>query len=166
MECQICQQREATVHIKQVHDGSAREVHVCAECAAQHGFEGVSPGELTDFIFGVGVPQEDGRTPADGKCCPGCGFTGRDFKKTSRLGCMKCYEAFADDVQPMVTSMHRGDQHVGKVPAGERRQYDILRLEQEMAAAVQAQDFELAAKCRDRIRDLSGGVSVKTGETK
>ena len=70
---------------------------------------------------------------------------------------MRCYEAFAEDVQPMLSSMHRGDQHVGKVPACERKRYDIVRLEQEMAIAVQTQDFEAAARCRDRIRELGAG---------
>lgn len=156
MECQICQQREATVHIKQVQDGDVREVHVCAECAAQHGLEGISPMELTDFLFGVNATREESKLPADDKRCPSCGFTGKEFKKRSRLGCMRCYEAYADEVQTMVTSMHRGDQHIGKVPAGERARYDIVRLEQEMAAAVQMQDFETAARCRDRIRELGG----------
>ena len=164
MECQICQQREATVHIKQVQDGNAREVHVCAECAAQHGLEGVSPMELTDFLFGVGGSLEDVRPPADDKRCPVCGFTGKEFKKTSRLGCMRCYETFAEDVQPVLVSMHRGDQHVGKVPARERKRYELVRIEQEMAVAVQTQDFEAAARCRDRIRELGGEVlAVRDG---
>jgi protein arginine kinase activator len=157
MECQICQRREATVHIKQVQDGNVREIHACAECATEHGMEGISPMELTDFLFGVGASQEDVRSPADDKRCCACGFTGKDFKKTSRLGCMRCYETFAEDVQPMLNSMHRGDQHVGKVPARERKRYDTVMLEQEMAIAVQAQDFDAAARCRDRIRELSGG---------
>jgi protein arginine kinase activator len=157
MECQVCQQREATVHIKQVQDGNAREVHVCAECAAQHGLEGISPMDLTDFLFGVGATRDDVHSPADDKRCPGCGFTGKEFKKTSRLGCMRCYETFAGDVQPILVSMHRGDQHVGKVPLCERKRYDMVRLEQEMAAAVQTQDFEAAARFRDRIRVLSDG---------
>jgi protein arginine kinase activator len=157
MDCQVCQQREATVHIKQVQDGTAQEVHVCAECAAQHGLEGVSPMEMTDFLFGVSSSLENAGSPADDKRCASCGFTGKEFKKTSRLGCMKCYETFAEDVQPALLAMHRGDQHVGKVPANERKRYDIVRLEHEMAAAVRAQDFEGAARCRDQIRGLGGG---------
>lgn len=145
------------MHIKQVQDGTAREVHVCAECAAQHGLEGISPMELSDFLFGVGTSRDEVRSPADDKRCPGCGFTGKDFKKTSRLGCMKCYETFADDVQPALVSMHRGDQHVGKVPASERKRYDAMLLEQQMAVAVQAQDFEAAALLRDRIKALNEG---------
>jgi protein arginine kinase activator len=155
MECQLCQQREATVHIKQVQDGDVREMHVCAECAEQHGLEGVSPMELTDFLFGVNAPRDEARSPADEKRCPACGFTGKEFKKRSRVGCANCYESFAEDVDPMLASMHRGDQHVGKVPAAERKGFELMRLEQEMASAVHVQDFETAARCRDRIREIS-----------
>lgn len=164
MECQLCQQREATVHIKQVQDGDAREMHVCAECAAQHGLEGVSPIELTDFLFGVNAAREEPRSPADDKRCRVCGFTGKEFKKRSRVGCSDCYETFAEDVQPLLASMHRGDQHIGKVPSAERKGYDLMRLEQEMASAVQVQDFETAARCRDRIRQIEGGRAVSSAD--
>jgi protein arginine kinase activator len=164
MECQLCQQREATVHIKQVQDGDVREMHVCAECAAQHGLEDVSPMDLTDFLFGVNASRDEASSPADGKRCPTCGFTGKEFKKRSRLGCARCYEAFAEDVDPMLTSMHRGDQHVGKVPAAERKGFELMRLEQEMATAVQVQDFETAARCRDRIREIGGEPAGAQGD--
>jgi len=167
MKCQLCQQRDATVHVRQVEEGVEREVHVCGECAAQHGFEGLSPMDLTDFLFGVGNQTVERRTPADDKRCPVCGLTGKDFKKLARLGCPSCYDAFADDLRDVLSSMHVGDQHVGKVPATERCRYEIVRIQQQMAEAIRTQDFETAARCRDRLRELDadekagvrGGVS-------
>ena len=155
MKCQLCQERDATVHVRQVEDGVEREVHVCAECAAQHGFEGLSPMDLTDFLFGVGSQTSERRTPADDKRCSVCGLTGKDFKKLSRLGCASCYDSFADDLSELLSSMHVGDQHVGKVPATERCRYEIGRIQQQMADAIRLQDFETAAKCRDRLREIS-----------
>jgi protein arginine kinase activator len=160
MKCQLCQERDATVHVRQVEEGVEREVHVCAECAAQHGFEGLSPMDLTDFLFGVGSQTTERRTPADDKRCAVCGLTGKDFKKLSRLGCASCHDSFADDLRELLSSMHVGDQHVGKVPAAERSRYEIGRIRQEMAEAIQRQDFETAARCRDRLREITAAEAT------
>jgi protein arginine kinase activator len=79
---------------------------------------------------------------------------GSDFKKTSRLGCPACYEAFSEELAPLLGAMQKGTQHAGKVPASEKVTTEIEGLKKALERAVAAQDFEEAAKLRDRVRDL------------
>jgi protein arginine kinase activator len=153
MQCEICKKNEANVHFKQVFNGEVKEISICEECAAQHGFDPHSPMGISDFLFGV-AGQPSVSQEADGKSCPICHMSGSDFRKTSRLGCAGCYETFAEELRPMLTSMHRGDHHFGKVPVGEKRSAEIASLTRTLEEAVATQDFEEAAKLRDRLREL------------
>ena len=46
--------------------------------------------------------------------CSACNFTQADFKKAGRLGCAKCYDTFAEGLEGLLKSMHKGTRHVGK----------------------------------------------------
>jgi protein arginine kinase activator len=153
MKCEICKQNEATVHFKQVSNGAVKEMYVCKECAAENGFDVQSPMALTDFLFGVGMPQPVD-SEGDDKACPSCRLKRSEYRKNSRLGCEWCYETFVDELSPLITAMHKGSRHVGKVPAAERVSAEIAALQQAMQRAVAAEDFEEAARLRDRIKDL------------
>ena len=160
MKCEICQEAEATVHFKQVCGGKVKEMCVCEDCAAENGFDLHSPLSMPDFLFGSGPGSPNQRpTAAADKTCPVCGLRGKDFKKRSLLGCPACYESFADELKPYLSAMQKGARHTGKAPAGEESNDEIASLQQALERAVSAQDFEEAAKLRDRIRELkdSGG---------
>ncbi len=153
MQCEICESNEANVHLKQVCNGMVREVHVCQECAAKHGFDAQSQLSLTDFLFGVAGTQQDLLLPGSGKSCPVCHSRWNDFKKTTRLGCSTCYETFSEDLEPVLASMHKKDQHIGKAPAGRAACMEAAALRKALGEAVAAQNFEEAARLRDRIRE-------------
>jgi protein arginine kinase activator len=152
MKCEICKSGEATVHFKQVCNGSVKELYVCEKCAAQNGFDAQSPLSMTDLLFGTRDPSE--KAPEAEKSCPVCGLRRRDFRKNSRLGCAACYEAFSEELAPLLAAMQKGCRHVGKVPAGEMISAEAASLQQALEKAVAAQDFEEAAQLRDRIRAL------------
>jgi len=78
----------------------------------------------------------------------------QDFKKTSRLGCPKCYETFEEELTGLLKVIHGSTRHVGKVPEGEEVTAEILSLQKALEEAVVAQNFEEAAKLRDLIRGL------------
>lgn len=153
VKCQICKTNEATVHFKQAIDGEVRELNCCQTCAAKNGFDVQSPMALTDFLFGLGMQDAGGDEPDD-RVCAACGLTRAAFRKTSRLGCARCYEAFADELAPMLQDMHRAAEHAGKVPATARVSAEAAALQKAMERAVAEEDFEEAAKLRDRLRDM------------
>ena len=153
MKCEICNANEAVVHVKQVVNGDMKEMHVCESCAAEHGFDVHSPMTMTDFLFGMGMDRAK-ETPAVDKACPACHLKLSEFHKRTRLGCPECYVAFADELSPVLASMHRGVRHVGKVPGGERVAQEALDLQTALDEAVRKQEFEEAARLRDRINEL------------
>jgi protein arginine kinase activator len=153
MKCEVCKSKEAVVHFKQIVNGESRELHVCAQCATEHGLDVQSPMSVTDFLFGLGGERE--KQPArDAKKCPACGLKARDFRKRTRMGCPACYDTFSEELEPMLTAMHKSRQHVGKVPARQRTTAEIGFLEKALEKAVARQDFEEAAQLRDRIHEL------------
>ncbi len=153
MKCEICECHEASVHFKQVCNGQVKEMYVCEDCAAENGFDLQSPLSMPDFLFGAGM-REEKRDKSAEKTCLVCGATGKDFKKRSLLGCPSCYETFAEELAPYLRAMQKGGRHVGKAPAGAALTAEIAAMQQALERAVSAQDFEEAAKLRDRIRDL------------
>jgi protein arginine kinase activator len=148
----MCKKNAATVHFKEARDGQVREMHLCEECAGKSGVDAQAPVSLADFLFGVEVRKE--RDPASDKSCPNCHMRHADFLKTSRLGCPVCYEAFREELQPLLADVQRGERHVGKAPKKARRTTDLAALRKRMAGAVEGEQFEEAARLRDRIREM------------
>jgi protein arginine kinase activator len=165
MKCEICQQNEAAVHFKQVVNGSVRELHVCQDCASENGFDVQSPMALTDFLFGLGMPD----TEVDGtleKTCPSCSLTLSAFRKHSRVGCARCYETFSEELETVLRAMHGADRHVGKVPAGEKLSAEIVAMQRALERAVSQEDFEEAAELRDAIKNLKSKQGQPAGDKK
>ena len=159
MICEICNKKKATVHLKQVINGLEKELFVCEDCSKEYGFEIPTPSEMSDFLFGIGVEKVKMPEPPE-KSCPHCHMRHSDFSKRSRLGCSHCYETFADELQPMLKSMHKGMRHIGKFPVKDKVSKNIASLEKALAATVKAQNFEKAAEIRDHIRAIKKSNAV------
>lgn len=87
--------------------------------------------------------------------CPDCGWTLRDLRQTSRLGCPNDYEVFADYVGEMLERLHGHEQHV------DWREDNLLdQLNAELDTAVNQEDYESAARIRDRIQELENGPEL------
>jgi len=88
-----------------------------------------------------------------------------DFKKTSRLGCPACYEAFAEELTPLLAAVHKGTHHIGKVPAGAAHDSpaEIVALQKQLNEAVAGERYEEAARLRDVIRQEKKKKAGRTG---
>jgi len=153
MKCETCHIKEATVQVKQVADGTVKEVFLCSECAESSGLK--SPAAIADFLFGADQPMPVANKSKQGnRRCPVCRLTQSDFNKNSRLGCESCYETFADELLPMIDELHRAVKHIGKVPERISSQSQISILKEKLLEAVHRQAFEEAAEFRDQIKVL------------
>lgn len=154
MLCESCKEREATVHLTQVVDGAIKKLHLCEDCATKSGFDIQGPLSITDILLGMGI-QKPTESPEAERTCPRCHMRRTDFKKTGRFGCAACYEAFAEELPPLLKAMHRSDQHTGKVPKRESARVqasaELATLQQKMDKAIASENFEEAASLRDRI---------------
>lgn len=156
-KCDLCQ-KPAVVHEVVIKNGVTREVHLCAEHAAEKGFQvPVQPVAqlISQFVEQSGLVRKGKR----GGTCPECGLTILEFRQSGVLGCPSCYDAFQPDLATLIERAQAGaTHHVGSVPPRATGSADRAmrrkRLMQELAAAVAAEQYERAARLRDRLHEL------------
>jgi protein arginine kinase activator len=159
MLCNFCKKNEAKVHLTQIVDNKMQKVDLCEACSKEKGVSDPTGFSLADLLLGLGAAQEMEKASGGAELkCPHCGFTQADFKKAGRLGCSECYIAFAEGLEGLLKSMHKGPKHVGKVPQSVRQIHDFVErvksLQRRLEKAISEEDFEQAASCRDEINQL------------
>ena len=170
MFCDVCKSKEAKVFLTQIVEGKMQKVNLCEGCSKEKGVNDPTGFALADLLLGLGAAQEIEKNPL-GIRCSVCGFSQTDFKKTGRLGCSACYDAFAEGLSGMLKNMHRGLIHTGKVPArlalALSRARELAALQQGLEKAILEEKFEDAAGLRDKIRLLESeeGKESKSGES-
>ena len=150
MLCSKCHKNEASVYFKQNINGEVREYALCPQCAAEAEL-GFAPLNL----FGSMLTQAKPKT--DHKRCTLCSSDFSEIKKRGKVGCAQCYSVFAEELKPMIESIHRGAKHNGRAPEGysEKRkaQNELEALKNELRAAIESEEYERAAQLRDLIRE-------------
>lgn len=168
MMCCVCKEKTATVHLTQITGEKVQKVDLCEECAKNKGVND-SSFALADLLLGLGASQEMEQSTGGAEVkCPACGFTQADFKKSGRLGCPECYTTFAEGLEGLLKSMHKGTKHMGKTPVHLKQKRDYSEqlgaLQKKLAKAIETENFEQAAQLRDEIKQLttrqSGSVIV------
>ena len=94
--------------------------------------------------------------------CDVCGMTYQEFLKGGRFGCSNCYESFRNTLEKSLRSIQGSDTHTGKKPIGfetktekiVKELSEIDKLSIRLQDAIEKEEFEEAAKIRDRIREL------------
>src|SRR5881394_2418631 len=164
MLCCICKEKEATVHLTQIAGDKMQKVDLCEECAKTKGVNDPTGFSLADLLLGLGASQEIEQASGgvDLKC-PRCSFTQADFKKAGRLGCPECYKTFAEGLDGLLKSMHKGTRHVGKATESLRQSRDLSdrlkNLQKKLAKAIEEENFEQAAILRDEIKQTTARLS-------
>lgn len=165
MLCDGCQKKEATVHLTEIVNDKVSKLHLCEDCAKEKGSEMEEHFGLSDLLAGLAdVGSGIGPESMTAIKCAACGFTYKDFKKVGRLGCGDCYDAFKKQLDLLLKRIHGTNRHVGKVPLSAssaakdmKPVQDLKELKAGLEKAIQAEDFEKAAKLRDRIREMEKG---------
>lgn len=157
MVCMFCKQNVAKVHLTQIVGDKVQKVDLCEECAKQKEINGPGGISWADLLLGLGASQEMAQSAGGEEIkCPNCGFTQADFNKAGRLGCSQCYTTFAEGLEKLLKSMHKGTRHVGKTPLAYRQSRDLAErlktLQKRLDKAVTSEDFEQAASLRDEIK--------------
>ena len=161
MLCSACKEKPATVHLTQIVGDKMQKLDLCEDCAKTKGVSDPTSFNLADadVLFGLGASQEIDQSTSTATKCPRCGFTQADFKKSGRLGCPECYKTFAEGLEALLKTMHKGTRHAGKVPAAlreSREQSDRLKLlQKKLAKAIDEENFEQAASLRDEIKQIT-----------
>ncbi len=167
MVCCVCKQKEATVHLTQIAGEKMQKVDLCEDCAKEKGVNDPATFSLADLLLGLGASQEMEEASGGPEVrCPHCGFTQADFKKAGRLGCARCYETFAEGLESLLKSMHKGIRHKGKIPSALRGSQDLREklttLQKKLDKAVAEENFEQAAQLRDELKSVKARLSEIT----
>jgi protein arginine kinase activator len=160
MLCSNCKDKPATVHLTQIVGDKMQKLDLCEDCAKAKGVNDPGSFALADLMLGLGASQEIEQAGGGVETkCPRCGFTQADFKKSGRLGCPECYKTFAEGLEGLLKTMHKGTRHAGKVPEAlreSREQADRLKLlQKKLDKAIKEENFEQAAQLRDELKQLA-----------
>lgn len=159
MKCQVCNSREATVHLTELKGGKKHEMHLCEKCAAEKGLPGKQHFSISDLLAGIASAQQTQKPENTREAqCHACGITLSKFQSSGRFGCPECYTAFRDDILPLIEKIHDASQHTGKVPMRISRevslQKDIRSLQLDLKKTIKREEYEKAVQIRDQIRIL------------
>lgn len=163
MKCNKCA-KVATFHITDIERGKPHEYHFCDEHARQHlapSAESADKPAMSDLAKAlIGGAGEASAEPAalDQQTCPVCQISFGEFRSTGRLGCPHDYEVFRDDLMPLLENIHDETRHTGKAPRraprDPKQQTMLIQLRNDLKRAVAAEDYEVAARVRDKIKSL------------
>ncbi|MCZ0703507.1 protein arginine kinase activator [Natronobacillus azotifigens] len=175
MDCEVCHERPATLHLTNFINGKKTEVHVCQHCAQEKGYletdeETYSIHDLLSGLFNFNSTftnhQESNTQEATHKVCKHCGISYQQFAKIGKFGCGECYREFSEHLNPIFRRVHSGNTvHRGKIP---KRQYVNLQKKRllddyrkELQRLIEQEKFEEAAEVRDKIKAIDQETVVE-----
>lgn len=183
MLCQRCQKNHANLFYKESVNGNERSYALCSDCAAELKASGelstnlgTSLFDMPIFDMGLNIPntsalygslfgypagktKRGGASPLQGsKRCNLCGSTYADIMKNGKLGCARCYTNFEQELGETLRTIHGNVKHIGRSPKQFRTKNEkhnkLEKLKDQLARAIEAEEFENAAKLRDQIKEL------------
>lgn len=161
MRCQNCGKREAVVDYTQVIDGSKLHLHLCDKCASEMkiGMDFMFDMDDVFSTFFNEISNVQALSEVEVLKCKTCGSTYSDFRNTGKFGCANCYETFGDELDSVLKRLHGNNRHV----QGERKKVvaktntvenEIEDLKMKLKECIQKEEYEEAAKLRDKIKEI------------
>ncbi len=162
MKCDNCHENAATVHLTEICDGIKVEKHLCKYCASKEGIAIKSQVSLDKMFSDLVVAHKEVDHLND-LICPQCGMKWAEFRQSGLLGCPNDYVIFGPALEQVIARSHEGSiRHVSttkpKTTANTDSQFEYVKLRKELQLAVENEDYEAAARLRDRINQISNAV--------
>lgn len=167
MQCQECEQRQATLHFTKIINGEKTEYHICEVCASEKGelipgtANGFSIHNLISGLLDYSPTQQKGEQIMPLRC-EQCGLTYAQFGKLGRFGCSSCQKYFGSRLEPLLRRVHGNTEHVGKIPrrmGGKiKKKREIEELKRQLQIHIEREEFEEAAEIRDKIRAIDQSI--------
>ena len=159
MQCDVCGNKKATVHLTEIVDEQMTELHLCEDCARQKSVQMEQQFGLADLLAGLADFGQQVKNVEKIKLqCSNCSMTYDDFRKVGRLGCSGCYVTFKRSLGVLLKRIHGSHMHLGKSPARSvkptKAKNELADLKRKLELAIVREEFEEAAKLRDQMRRM------------
>ncbi len=155
MTCIACGHQTARLNVAKTVGHLREELWLCDDCARRIGIE--SPHEAysaTEILSGLFEGVDDRATTE--LTCPNCGMTAHDLRQKGRAGCEQCYEVFVSLMRELTIDPAGAPAHRGRYPRHlqqiKRILVDRVLVRRRLDDAVAQENFELAARLRDRLQ--------------
>src|ERR1700736_5593765 len=158
MKCQKCN-NQATLHITEVvGEDQFEDLHLCEGCANKYLYEPQGKSGGAKSSLAGPVEESDEISALNRRECPQCGIKFVEFRNSGRLGCPHDYQEFREELGPLLENIHGETKHCGKtprrLPKSKKTQSELIQLRNRLKQAVTKEDYEEAARLRDKIRQL------------
>lgn len=174
--CHYCG-KPASIFLTQIANGKLSDFALCKACAKERGifdprklcmagnlFPSEISGEVESFIRKMleSSFMEEAEEAALASLpdmlteCPSCHYTLERYQQSGLLGCPECYKAFSTELMALVDDAETParatsiEPELLDTPALERGRLEVL-----MHDAIKNENYEEAARLRDRIKSLS-----------
>ena len=160
MLCKRCGKNNANIKIVKNYNGNVEEIYLCSACASQEDLnfnqEFYNPS-LFGNLFNIFTPLGTKEI-----ICDKCNTSYSEFKQSGKFGCAHCFNKFEPYLDPLFKNIHGATIHTGKLPKRSAEPIRIKRqaddLKKKLKLAIAEENFEEAAKLRDEIKGLEGGM--------
>jgi protein arginine kinase activator len=163
MICHICKDKVATIRLKEIINDVVTELHLCEACFEARETRGGAPAQPAAATV-VDSLLRQGRAEVVPARCPECGMTEEQFRAK---GSGDCYRAFAASLETVLGRIHASTVHCGKQPRRIARNLDLKiemrRLQEDLQTAILSENYERAAKLRDKLRQFEGSSAARPG---
>lgn len=159
MLCQLCGERDASIHLTKIINGNVEEKHLCEVCAKEgNELELNLPFSFQTLFTGLISTMKENPQEVEGVSCPECGLKYNKFVETGKFGCSNCFNAFEEDVYELLKGIHGHNHHIGKIPlrinSKIRNIREIESLKDRLNKSIALEEFEEAALLRDEIKTI------------
>ena len=180
--CQNCGKNEVTFRYTQVINGVKKELNLCDNCARELGLKDLNfsmPISFSSFLGDFFNDYSDTLLPSfmgtQVTKCKTCGESFDEFLNSGEFGCSNCYDLFEDRITPILKNLQGSTKHTGrgykkilsKISENEtnkvakKEENEVTKLQKELQKAIKTENYEEAAKIRDKIKELEGSKKEK-----
>jgi protein arginine kinase activator len=158
-------------NVSVVNEGCSEHMFLCEQCAAGY-FNDESPKEIKNSRFlpqmvnardmldllKNGFHKKTNKESNPVRRCPNCKSTIERIAKTGRLGCVKCFDYFGEELSPILTKMGQNKEEPKQEAKAEVRIEDTSlegryeRLMANLGEALAREEYEAAAVLREKIK--------------
>lgn len=167
MLCERCNQNKATLFVSEYKDDEIKGYYLCNDCAktkenmvnlTNPEVENVITGIL-DMVLGANLKKvRPSSVKEEQLTCDNCQTTSQEFMETGKFGCSNCYKTFDSILKNVIQKIQPSNEHNGKIPAKLvhviANREEIISLKQNLKDAISKEEYEEAAKLRDKIKEL------------